>query len=152
MAFLCQGKTSPIDWKKDSFYFRLLRWRFAKDLVTLTLAFRRWFQTIKCLLQTYIEVIRLLPLNPSRRSVRRVRTLEIYWVPLILAQSSRRAQSLLWLSPVSVPLGYLKYSIESISFIYYRLYIRYAQSILWPDCGLRLCRHNLRYAKNLLIS
>ena len=63
------------------------------------------FRRKRGLLQTHIEVIRLLPVVPGRRSVRRVRTLEIYWVPLIPAQSNRRAQSLLWLSPVSVPLG-----------------------------------------------
>ena len=43
------------------------------------------FRRYSGLLQTYIEVIRLLPMDPGRRSVRRVRTLEIYWVPLIPA-------------------------------------------------------------------
>ncbi len=90
LAFLCQGKTSPIDWKKDFFYFRLLRWCLDKAIDAPTLAFRHWFQTIKCLLQITlktwpkgIEVIRLLPLELGRRPVRPVRTLEIYWVPLI---------------------------------------------------------------------
>ena len=44
-------------------------------------------------------------MEPGKRSVRRVRTLEDYRVPLIPAQSNRQAQSLLRPSPVSVPLG-----------------------------------------------